>query len=76
MTTRKITTKAVGKSATTYVGRTGEIFYDTATATLKLSDGATAGGVSIGGAASGMAAAGFKPCYYNPTTGEFVYASS
>jgi len=29
-----------------------------------------------GGAASGMAAAGFRPTYYNPTTGEFVYASS
>ena len=29
-----------------------------------------------GGSAAGMAAAGFKPCYYNPTTGEFVYASS
>jgi len=32
--------------------------------------------VRDGGAASGMSAAGFKPCYYNPTTGEFVYASS
>ena len=32
--------------------------------------------VRNGGAAAGMAAAGFKPCYYNPTTGEFVYASS
>lgn len=29
-----------------------------------------------GGAASGLAAAGFRPAYYNPTTGEFVYASS
>jgi hypothetical protein len=32
--------------------------------------------VRDGGAASGMAAAGFRPCYYNPTTGEFVWASS
>lgn len=32
--------------------------------------------VRDGGAASGMAAAGFRPTYYNPTTGEFVYASS
>jgi len=48
MTTRKLTTKAITPSATTYVGRTGEIFYDTATATLKLSDGATAGGNVFG----------------------------
>jgi hypothetical protein len=32
--------------------------------------------VRDGGAASGMAAAGFRPTYYNPTTGEFVYSSS
>jgi hypothetical protein len=32
--------------------------------------------VRDGGSAAGMAAAGFKPCYYNPTTGEFVYSSS
>ena len=32
--------------------------------------------VRDGGSAAGMAAAGFRPCYYNPTTGEFVYASS
>jgi len=57
MTTRKLTTKAIAKSATTYVGRTGEIFYDTATATLKLSDGATAGGNAFGvGGVSGLTA--------------------
>jgi hypothetical protein len=32
--------------------------------------------VRDGGSAAGMSAAGFKPCYYNPTTGEFVYSSS
>ena len=47
MTARKLSTKAIAKSATTYVGKAGEIFYDTATATLKLSDGATAGGVTF-----------------------------
>jgi len=53
MTARKLTTKAIAESATTYVGRAGELFYDTATASLKLSDGATAGGQSfVGGAAS------------------------
>lgn len=51
MTARKITTKAIAKSATTYKGRTGEIFYDTATATLRLSNGSTAGGISFSGGA-------------------------
>ena len=56
MTTRKLTTKAITKSATTYVGRTGEIFYDTATATLKLSNGATAGGMPFGLGGGGLIA--------------------
>lgn len=57
MTARKLTTKAIAKSATTYVGKTGEIFYDTASASLKLSDGATAGGVTFGvGGVSGLTA--------------------
>jgi len=56
MTTRKLTTNAIAKSATTYVGRTGEIFYDTATATLKLSDGATAGGNVFGLGGGGLIA--------------------
>ena len=32
--------------------------------------------VRDGGSAAGMAALGFRPTYYNPTTGEFVYSSS
>ena len=48
MTARKLTTKAIAESASTYIGKAGEIFYDTATATLKLSDGSTPGGVSLG----------------------------
>jgi hypothetical protein len=56
MTTRKLTTKAIAQSATTYVGQTGEIFYDTATATLKLSDGATAGGNVFGLGGGGLTA--------------------
>ena len=56
MTTRKLTTKAITKSATTYVGQTGEIFYDTATAILKLSDGATAGGMPFGLGGGGLTA--------------------
>jgi hypothetical protein len=60
MTARKLTTKAIAKSASTYIGKAGEIFYDTATATLKLSDGATAGGQSfVGGAALGYVSSSF-----------------
>jgi hypothetical protein len=47
MTARKLTTKAIAKSASTYIGKAGELFYDTVTATLKISDGSTAGGVSL-----------------------------
>lgn len=47
MTTRKITTKAVGQSVSTYVGKDGELFYDTVTNSLKISDGSTAGGVNL-----------------------------
>jgi hypothetical protein len=47
MTTRKITTKAVGQSVSTYVGKDGELFYDTVTNSLKISDGSTPGGVSL-----------------------------
>jgi hypothetical protein len=32
--------------------------------------------VRDGGSAASMSGNGFKPCYYNPTTGEVVYASS
>jgi hypothetical protein len=49
MATRKIVDKHINQSSGTYVGRTGEIFFDTATATLRLSDGTTAGGVIIDG---------------------------
>jgi hypothetical protein len=47
MTTRKIDTKAIAQSSTTYVGRVGEIFYDTSTNTLRISNGITAGGLSL-----------------------------
>ena len=47
MTTRKITTKAVGESVSTYVGKDGELFYDTVTNSLKISNGSTPGGVSL-----------------------------
>ena len=56
MTTRKIPTKAIAESVSTYVGRAGEIFYDTATATLKLSNGSTPGGVSL--SINGLGSAG------------------
>ena len=48
MTIRKLVSKAVSGTVGAYVGKAGEIFYETATAALKLSDGATAGGVTFG----------------------------
>jgi len=47
MTTRKITTKAVGQSVSTYVGKDGELFYDTVTNSIKISNGSTPGGVNL-----------------------------
>ena len=47
MTARKLTTKAIAESASTYIGKTGELFYDTVTATLKISNGSTPGGVTL-----------------------------
>ena len=38
--------------ATTWVGQQGTLFWDPATTTLRISDGATAGGVAVGGGAS------------------------
>ena len=47
MTARKLTTKAIAKSASTYIGKAGELFYDTVTATLKISNGTTPGGATL-----------------------------
>jgi hypothetical protein len=52
MTTRKLITKVTNSGASTYIGNAGEIFYDTATATLKLSDGVTPGGQAFTGGGS------------------------
>ena len=49
---RKLVSKSVTGSASTYVGNAGEIFYDAGTATLKLSNGVTAGGNVISGISS------------------------
>jgi len=54
MTTRKIITKAVGQSASTYVGKDGELFYDTVTNSLKISDGSTPGGATLSTAGDGV----------------------
>jgi hypothetical protein len=54
MTLRKIVSKSVAGTTGAYVGKTGEIFYDSAATNLRISDGATAGGMSIGGNAQGV----------------------
>ena len=51
MTTRKLNSHAIATSASTYIGKAGEIFYDTATATLRLSNGSTTGGITFSGSA-------------------------
>lgn len=48
MTTRKLVTKAIAQSSSTYVGKDGEIFYDTVSNSMKISDGSTPGGTVIG----------------------------
>lgn len=47
MATRKIVNKHINESSSTYVGVDGELFYDTVTNTLKISDGSTPGGVTL-----------------------------
>jgi hypothetical protein len=47
MTTRKLDTKAIRPLYANYIGRRGEIFYDSNTITLRLSDGVTPGGVNM-----------------------------
>jgi hypothetical protein len=47
MTTRKLDTKAIAPLYANYIGRRGEIFYDSDTITLRLSDGVTPGGVNM-----------------------------
>jgi len=52
MATRKIVNKHINQSSSTYVGQDGELFYDTVTNTLKISDGTTPGGVDLTGGAT------------------------
>jgi hypothetical protein len=47
MATRKIVNKHINESSSTYVGVDGELFYDTESNTLKISDGSTAGGITL-----------------------------
>ena len=49
---RKLVNKAVAGTASAYIGKAGEIFYDPTTTSLRISDGSTAGGTSIGGNAA------------------------
>jgi hypothetical protein len=53
VTTRKLPSKAISQSSSTYIGKDGEIFYDTDTNSLKISDGTTLGGVLINTNGSG-----------------------
>ena len=44
MATRKILYKHIAQSASTYIGRAGELILDTVNKTIRLTDGSTAGG--------------------------------
>jgi hypothetical protein len=51
--TRKIFTDVMGGSAAnSFIGNTGEIFYDQTSGELRISDGVTAGGISVQSASS------------------------
>jgi len=61
MATRKIVNKHINESSSTYVGQDGELFYDTVTNTLKISDGTTPGGTTLitdGGSAASITVVG------------------
>ena len=47
MATRKIVSKHIAQSASSYVGRKGELILDTVTNELKISDGSTSGGTIL-----------------------------
>ena len=47
MATRKFKFKHIAQDASQYVGDAGELILDTATNTLKVSNGSTAGGVTL-----------------------------
>lgn len=50
MTTWRLFPEKLGNTnATTFVGDAGEVFYDPASTTLRISDGSTPGGLTIGG---------------------------
>jgi len=48
-TFKVFTDKMGGTNASSYIGNTGEIFYDPAATNLRISNGSTIGGISIGG---------------------------
>jgi hypothetical protein len=72
--------KMGGRSVSTYIGTTGEIFYDPAVGSIKLSNGATPGGITIttgvisqSGGTSAYATK--RVLQYNDTTGEITYSN-
>tara|TARA_B100001250_G_C19619034_1_gene708502 strand:+ start:124 stop:603 length:480 start_codon:yes stop_codon:yes gene_type:complete len=48
--------KLGGQSATSFVGNQGDLFYDPTTATLRVSDGSTSGGIVVGARYKGTGA--------------------
>jgi len=48
MATKKIPAKTIVQAIGSHIGRDGDLFYDTSTNALRISDGSSAGGVAVG----------------------------
>ena len=60
-TYKAFTSKMGGANPAEYIGRTGEIFWDPASGSLRLSDGSTPGGIAITGVSNGFQARNNTP---------------
>jgi hypothetical protein len=73
MATRKYKFKHIAQSAGTHIGDAGELILDTATNTLKVSDGSTPGGITLNTDGSGSSDAEpdfeIKTSNFNATAG-------
>jgi len=58
--TRKLISKNINSDSTQYIGKDGELWVDTDTNKIKISDGATAGGVDLVGLGGGGGGSGLQ----------------
>jgi hypothetical protein len=74
-TYKAFTSKMGGANPVEYIGRTGEIFWDPASGSLRLSDGSTAGGIAITGVSNGFQARNNTPTATASALGADSYAT-